>query len=109
LSTSTSQAQVKPSRRPLRRSDLTVHELDGEALVFDAASGDTHRLNSTALFIWNECDGLKVACQIAERLAEVYEVSPDSAVLHVEGIWNEFDGRHLFVDSADWVPGGDDA
>jgi hypothetical protein len=86
-----------------------VHELDGEALVFDAASGDTHRLNSTAFFIWNECDGLKVAGQIAERLAEVYAVSLDSAVAHVEGIWNEFDERHLFVDSADWVQGGDDA
>ena len=52
---------------------------------------------------------MKVAGQIAERLAEVYDVSFDSAVARVEGIWNEFDERHLFVDSADWVQGGDDA
>ena len=101
--------QAKTLRRPLRRSDLTVHELDGEALLFDAVSGDTHRLNGTALFIWRECDGRKDARQVAERVAKAYDISLDSAVEHVERIFNEFDDRHLFIDGAEAVQRGGDA
>ena len=94
-------SQAKTLSRPLRRSDLTVHELDGEALVFDAASGDTHRLNGTALFIWRECDGRHDVRQVAERMAKTYDVSLDSAVEHVERMFNQFDDLHLFVDSTE--------
>ena len=101
--------QAKTLRRPLRRSDLTVHELDGEALLFDAVSGDTHRLNGTALFIWRECDGRQDAHQVAERLAEVYDVSPESGVEHVEQMFNKLNDRHLFVDGVEAVQRGGDA
>ena len=86
-------------RRPLRRGDLTVHELDGEGLIFDAASGDTHRLNDTAFFIWSECDGGHDLRRIAEQLAEVYEVSLDEAVGHVKRMLNEFEQKRLLMDT----------
>ena len=56
-----------------------MHELDGEALVFDPVSADTHRLNETALFIWRQCDGQRDAAQIACRLTESYDVSDEQA------------------------------
>ena len=83
------------SVRPLRRADVTVHELDGEALVFDASTGDTHRLNGTALFIWQQCDGRRDPRQVTEQLTERYDVSPESARQHVERTFGEFLERGL--------------
>ena len=83
--------------RLLRRAELTVHELDGEALVLDAGAGDTHRLNETALFIWRQCDGRRDAPQVTERLIEAYNVSPDVACQHVERVVRELRERHLVV------------
>lgn len=83
------------SVRPRRRDDVTVHELDGEALVFDASTGDTHRLNRTALFIWQRCDGKQDARQITEQLTGHYDVSPESALEHVERTFGEFLERGL--------------
>ena len=70
--------------RPLRRRDVTIHELDGEGLIFDARTTDTHRLNETALCIWHACDGTRNVQQIAELLTEQFDVEMDEAHAHVE-------------------------
>ena len=72
-----------------------VHELDGEALVYDAASGNTHRLNGTALFIWQQCDGCRNTRQVASRLTEAYDISPEQALQHVARVFAEFEERDL--------------
>jgi PqqD family protein of HPr-rel-A system len=84
-------------RRLVRVDTVNVHELDGEALIFDPGTGDTHRLNETALFIWNRCDGSQDAAGIAAALAEAYEVSAEEAHGHVERIVKDFDERGLLV------------
>lgn len=89
--------ETTPGTRPLRRTDIIVHELDGEGLLFDGTSGDTHQLNQTALFVWRACDGSQDARQIAERLVDVYEVSIEDAVRHVERMFREFLERRLIV------------
>ena len=95
------QAQANPNTgttsHPLHRADMTIHELDGEALVFDAASGDTHRLNETALFIWRQCEGRLDAREVAERLAEVYDLPTEAALGHVTRMFREFRERDLVV------------
>ena len=85
-----------PPARLIRRADLTVHELDGEALVYDGESGNTHRLNSTARWIWEHCDGRYNTRQIADRLVVWYEVPIESAVQHVERMLSEF-AKHRLV------------
>ena len=92
-----SRGETSIEPRPLRRTDIIVHELDGEGLLFDGTSGDTHQLNRTALFVWRECDGGRDAHQIAERLAEVYDVSLENAVRHVQRMFREFLDRRLIV------------
>ena len=91
--------EIAPPRNPparfIRRTDLTVHELDGEALVYDPESATTHRFNTTAQFIWRLCDGRHDAGQIAERLGETYEVSVESATEHVERMLREFREHQL--------------
>lgn len=82
---------------PIRRKDLIVHELDGEALVYDRFLTNTHRLNSTALYIWQQCDGRHNLRDIAKRLSEVYEVTMEDAREHVDRMVNEFSARRLLL------------
>ena len=89
--------------RPMRRQDVLVHELDDEALIYDAATADTHRLNGTALCIWNACDGRRDADQIAVRLTEIYDISRATAQDHVARILALFAERRLLC--ADPVDG----
>ncbi|UCE58898.1 MAG: PqqD family protein [Phycisphaerales bacterium] len=82
---------------PLQRSDLTVHELDGEALVYDPVTASTHRLNDTALLIWQQCDGKHDARQIAAHMADVYDVAFSDALKHTERMFAEFQSQQIVV------------
>ena len=76
-----------------------MHELDGEALLYDPITADTHRLNSTAYFIWSQCDGRHDVGSIARRLTEQYDVAPGSACENVERTLRELRELNLFVPS----------
>ncbi len=80
---------------PRRRTDVTVHELDGEALVFDPKRGDTHRLNETAYLIWNACDGRHSPAFIAQQLIDGYDVSPQEVHAQVTRLLGEIADRGL--------------
>lgn len=86
-----------PWQMPFRRTDMRVHELDGEALVYDPVSADTHRLNQTALFIWRQCDGRKDIRRIAKRLTTDYDVSFAVALAHVQRVLKDFQDRSLIA------------
>ena len=45
------------ARQPKVRTELTVVELDGEAVVYDAQSMDVHRFNPSATLILGLLDG----------------------------------------------------
>lgn len=80
---------------PVRRGDVTVQELDGEALIYDPVTADTHRLNETAYLIWRWCDGKSGPAELGGRLAEVYEVEPDEALAHARRMVEELIARGL--------------
>jgi PqqD family protein of HPr-rel-A system len=84
---------------PRRRQDLVVHELDGEALVYDPTTSDTHRLNETAYFVWLACDGTRDATDIAHLVTDRYAVSLESALEHIEQVLAAFQARRLIVES----------
>ena len=77
------------SARPVRRSDVTVQELDGEALIYDPVTADTHRLNRTAYLIWQSCDGRLAPADLAVRLIEVYDVERQEALQHAQRMVGE--------------------
>lgn len=85
--------------RQRRRSDLLIHELDGEALLYDAVRADTHRLNETAYFIWQCCDGRLSADDITHELAERYDVSESEAHKHVLRMLEMFRARELVAET----------
>jgi 5'(3')-deoxyribonucleotidase len=64
----------------IRRDDsIMIREVDGEIVVLDVASNLVHRLNETASFIWRQCAVGASADEIAERVAEAFEVDVASA------------------------------
>jgi len=63
---------TKP-QRPRARADLTVIELDGEAVVYDEATSDLHHLNRTATIVFSLCDGDATARELATDIAAVFE------------------------------------
>lgn len=69
---------------PLRRATVVQNVLDLEAVLFDPANGATHRLNETALAVWNQCNGTTSTQQMADRLCDDFDVDPETALQHVE-------------------------
>ena len=81
--------------RPLRRDDLDFHELDGEAVLYDARCGAVHRFNAVTLWIWDACDGYHTTAEMAQMLSEEYSVATDHASSHVERAIEGFEARGL--------------
>lgn len=80
---------------PLRRDDLDFHELDGEAVLYDARCGAVHRFNAVTVSIWHACDGRRTTADIAQMLSEEYSVAIDHALAHVERAMAGFEERGL--------------
>jgi PqqD family protein of HPr-rel-A system len=56
--------------RPSVRDDLTIIELDGEAVVYDDASGELHHLNPSATIVLSLCDGGTTVDEMVGVIAE---------------------------------------
>ncbi len=82
---------------PVKRAGLVHHELDGEALLYDTADNVTHRLNDTAYFIWQHCDGTRDTAELASLLTQRYDVDQDVALRDVAASLREMT-RNKIVD-----------
>ncbi|HRX87661.1 MAG TPA: HPr-rel-A system PqqD family peptide chaperone [Phycisphaerae bacterium] len=69
---------------PRRRPGVTSRLLEGDAVLYDAAGGRMHRMNETALHIWNACDGKRTTDEVAAEIAARYDVPHDTARADVE-------------------------
>jgi coenzyme PQQ synthesis protein D (PqqD) len=83
-----------------RRSDLLTRVIDGEALILDRAAGKIHRLNTTASYIWNECDG-RSASEIAVRMLAHFDTSADLVLSDIEATLADFRCLGLVHDTRD--------
>ena len=63
---------TSPLLRPKRRADVLLANLDDETLLYHPEWMTAFALNSTALSIWQLCDGERTIAQIVELLQEVY-------------------------------------
>lgn len=91
--------RVDNPRRLARREDVQLHVIDGEGILFEQATGNTHRLNATALDIWRLCDGRRDRNGISAALRDRYEVSGDEAVEHVDRVLEILEKSGLLLDS----------
>jgi Coenzyme PQQ synthesis protein D (PqqD) len=69
--------------RVRRRTDVQACLLDGELVMLDRDREFVHQLNKTASFIWEQCDGRRTAAEIADQLAETFEVDGQTALKDV--------------------------
>ena len=66
-----------PATKPKLREDVTLVELDQEAVVYDPLSGLVHYLNPMASLVLQLCDGSTTVKETIVELAEAQEVEPD--------------------------------
>lgn len=76
-----------------------VHELDGEALVYDPRTADTHRLNSTAFQVFRLLDGTRSTTDVARVLTTLYDVAYRDALEHTRRVLTEME-RLALLDGA---------
>lgn len=67
-----------PRMKPKAREDLTVVELDGEAVIYDEVDGDLHHLNSSATIIFALCDGTQTVKQMSAEIADLFSIAPQA-------------------------------
>ena len=60
---------VTLTTRVTRRTDLLEHALDDEMLLYDPRRQATHRLNATARYLWQRCDGQRDCAALARDLS----------------------------------------
>jgi len=84
---------------PKRRFDISARVVADETVVLDLGAAQIHQLNATASFIWNRCDGHCTVGEIAEKLAESFDVDYETARQAVRTTLHRFDELGL-LDSA---------
>lgn len=95
---------VGPStvERPRARDDLTVVEIDGEAVVYDGDAGELHHLNPTATLVFSLLDGTTTVRELALEISGVVDLSVDEIERQIEDVVTTFaDAGLLFGGSKD--------
>ncbi len=82
---------------PLRRHDMRIYQIDGEAVVFDPETHKILQLNVTALSVFRRCDGQTTMRQVAQSLSDSFNVTFDSALDQVEQVVGLFAASSLLV------------
>ena len=80
---------------PLRRDDLALEELDGEAVLYDARHGAVHRFSATTLMIWHGCSGTQTPKDIVAGLVGDHSIPLDAALKLVISVIAELHNRDL--------------
>lgn len=64
-----------------RREELVVEELPDEILVYDLRQHKAHCLNKSAAFIWEQCDGLTSARELAQLTTDEFQAPIDESMI----------------------------
>lgn len=96
-----------PATKPRVREDLTVVELDGEAVVYDERSGDLHHLNPTATLVFGLCDGTATGRELAADISEAYQQPLDEVVDQVHTLLRQFRKAKLIESAGNGARTGD--
>jgi PqqD family protein of HPr-rel-A system len=92
-----------PLVRPKVRDDLTVVELDGEAVIYDEATTELHHLNPTATIVFRLCDGTCTMREMSVDIADAFGVPADEVEPQVRSLIRTFRGSGLLQPTASKV------
>jgi hypothetical protein len=79
-----------PAQKPKVRSDLTVVELEGEAVIYDDETRQVHYLNRTATIVFNMCDGTSTVKQLSDEIAEAFSLPQEEVGRQVRTLIRSF-------------------
>ena len=100
-----------PPDRPQVREDLTVVELDGEAVIYDEITTDIHHLNPTATILFSLLDGTATVKELAFDVSAAFGLSEAQAAKEIAALVGELADSALLVgyepDPAEGEPGSD--
>jgi len=82
-----------PATRPKVRDELTVVELDGEAVVYDESTSRIHQLNPTATIIFKLCDGTSTVREMAEDISSAFAVGAAEVQQQIRVLIRDFRRR----------------
>ena len=85
---------------PLRRRNVNVRVLDGETVVLDRPRRRIHQLNVTASHVWARCDGRHSVREIAEDLADAFDVDRHVAERDAAALLEQLASAGLLEDPA---------
>lgn len=66
-------------RNPKRRTDVVVRSTPNQQAVYDPVTDTLHRLNSTAMAIWQACDGETSLNELVEAVAMLTDTAIEEA------------------------------
>ncbi len=81
--------------RPRVRTDVTVTELDGEAVIYDERSGDLHHLNAPATLVLGLCDGSATVEEMSAAIAEAFQRPLGEVTAQVSDLVEELRGSRI--------------
>jgi hypothetical protein len=87
----------KPSAYWQKNPALAWREIDEATVIISPTDSVMHELNDTGSFLWKNIDGQRSAAELAELLAESYEVAPDVALSDTQALLEEMSSRKLVV------------
>lgn len=74
---------------------LAWREIDEATVIISPTDSVMHELNDTGSFLWKNIDGRKSAAELAELLAESYEVALEIALIDTQALLEEMSSRKL--------------
>jgi PqqD family protein of HPr-rel-A system len=83
------------ARRPKVRTELTVVELDGEAVVYDEESMDVHRFNPSATVILGLLDGSATVDELAVDISDVFGQRREDVLAQLDELIRQLDEGHI--------------
>ena len=81
-------------RKTKKRPDLNERTSEGETLILDRINGQIHHLNSTASYVWKQCDGSSAEV-IAEKLVQAFQIDLATAERDVDVLLREMSIMNL--------------
>jgi PqqD family protein of HPr-rel-A system len=76
--------------KPRLRDDVTLVEIDREAVVYDPSSRLVHYLNPMASLVLQLCDGTATVKETIGELADAQESTPDEIAPSVQTLMRQF-------------------
>src|SRR5690349_20481711 len=86
-----------PVTKPQLDAAVRVADVDGDAVLYNLADGTLHYLNRSAAVVLDLCDGQSTIREMAEAIADVYEMPLDEIEPQVRAAVRDLRRRQLLV------------